>query len=95
MQLVDGLLNTLKITAGALVIGVIIGVIIAAIRTSFDKNKESTPRIIYKYKDVDKIKNTYINLYEQMLLDAVSEALDYEADYLILEINESTLNKHG
>ena len=31
---------------------------------------------------------------EQMLLDAVSEALDYEADYLILEINESTLNKH-
>ena len=40
MQLVNGLLNTLKITAGALVIGVIIGIIIAAIRTSFDKNKE-------------------------------------------------------
>ena len=41
MKIVEGFLNTLKITAGALVIGVIIGVIIAAIRTSFDKNKES------------------------------------------------------
>ena len=41
MQLVNGLLNTLKITAGALLIGVVIGIIIAAIRTSFDKNKES------------------------------------------------------
>lgn len=41
MQLVNGLLNTLKITAGALVIGVVIGIIIAAIRTSFDKNRES------------------------------------------------------
>ncbi|MBQ7740385.1 MAG: amino acid ABC transporter permease [Eubacterium sp.] len=37
----EGFLNTLKITGGALVVGVIIGVIIAAIRTSFDKNKES------------------------------------------------------
>ena len=36
-----GFLNTLKITGGALVVGVIIGVIIAAIRTSFDKNKET------------------------------------------------------
>jgi ABC-type amino acid transport system permease subunit len=41
IQLVDGLLNTLRITAGALIIGVLIGVVIAAIRTSFDKNKES------------------------------------------------------
>lgn len=31
---------------------------------------------------------------EENLLNAVAEALDYEADYLILEINESTLSKN-
>ena len=36
-----GLLNTLKITAGSLIVGIIIGVFIAAVRSSFDKNKES------------------------------------------------------
>lgn len=41
MKIVDGFLNTLKITAGALVFGVIIGVIVAAVRASFDKNKEA------------------------------------------------------
>ena len=41
MQYINGFLNTLKITGGALLVGVVIGVIIAAIRTSFDKNKES------------------------------------------------------
>ena len=41
MRIVEGFLNTLKITAGALFVGVIIGVIIAAVRTSYDKNKES------------------------------------------------------
>lgn len=41
MKFVEGFLNTLKITAGALLVGVIIGVIIAAVRTSYDKNKES------------------------------------------------------
>lgn len=40
-QLFRGILNTLKITAGALVIGVLIGVVVAAIRSSYDKNKES------------------------------------------------------
>ena len=40
-QLVDGFFNTLKITAGALLVGIVIGIVIAAIRTSFDKNKES------------------------------------------------------
>ena len=40
-QIVDGFVNTLKITAGALLLGIVIGVIIAAVRTSFDKNKES------------------------------------------------------
>lgn len=40
-QMIDGLFNTLKITAGALVIGVIIGIVIAAIRSSYDKNKDS------------------------------------------------------
>lgn len=39
--LVEGLFNTLKITAGALLIGVVIGIVIAAIRSTYDKNKES------------------------------------------------------
>lgn len=41
LQMIKGLLNTFKITAGALAVGVIIGVIVAAVRTSYDKNKES------------------------------------------------------
>ena len=41
MKIVDGFLNTLKITGGALLLGVIIGIVIAAIRTSYDKNKEA------------------------------------------------------
>ncbi|MGN0173749.1 MAG: amino acid ABC transporter permease [Acutalibacteraceae bacterium] len=40
-QLISGFTNTLKITAGALVVGIVIGIIIAGIRTSYDKNKES------------------------------------------------------
>jgi len=40
MQMVRGLLNTLKITAGSLCIGIVIGVIVAAVRSSYDKNKE-------------------------------------------------------
>ena len=37
----NGLKNTFIITIGALLIGIIIGIIIAAVRTSFDKNKEA------------------------------------------------------
>jgi len=39
--LLDGLKNTFTITFYALLIGVAVGVIIAAIRTSFDKNQEA------------------------------------------------------
>ncbi len=39
--MLDGLKNTFIITFGALGIGVLIGIVVAAIRTSFDKNKES------------------------------------------------------
>ncbi len=39
--MVNGFLNTLKITAGALVLGIVIGILVAAVRSSFDKNKES------------------------------------------------------
>lgn len=39
--LIDGLKNTFIITFGALAIGIVIGIVIAAIRTSFDKNRES------------------------------------------------------
>ena len=41
MQFINGFLNTLKITGGALVVGVIIGILIAAVRTSYDKNREA------------------------------------------------------
>lgn len=37
----QGLENTFVITLGALAIGVVIGILVAAIRTSFDKNKET------------------------------------------------------
>lgn len=39
--ILDGLKNTFVITIGALAIGIVIGIVVAAIRTSFDKNKES------------------------------------------------------
>lgn len=39
--MINGFLNTLKITAGALVLGIIIGILVAAVRSSFDKNRES------------------------------------------------------
>jgi ABC-type amino acid transport system permease subunit len=41
MQYITGFVNTLKITGGALLVGIVIGILIAAIRTSFDKNKEA------------------------------------------------------
>ncbi|MGN0448295.1 MAG: amino acid ABC transporter permease [Acutalibacteraceae bacterium] len=40
-HMIKGFLNTLKITGGALVLGIVIGIVIAAIRSSYDKNKES------------------------------------------------------
>lgn len=36
----EGLLNTLLITVGALVLGIVIGILVAAVRSSFDKNRE-------------------------------------------------------
>jgi len=39
--LLDGLFGTLKITAVALLIGVAIGIFVAAVRSSYDKNRES------------------------------------------------------
>lgn len=40
-QMISGLRNTLIITACALVVGILLGIIVASIRSSFDKNKES------------------------------------------------------
>lgn len=40
-HIIKGFGNTLKITAGALVLGIVIGIIVAAIRSSFDKNREA------------------------------------------------------
>ncbi len=39
--MITGLLNTLKITAGALLLGIVIGIFVAAVRSSYDKNNES------------------------------------------------------
>lgn len=41
LGLIDGFFNTFKITGGALLVGVVIGIIIAAIRSSYDKNRET------------------------------------------------------
>lgn len=38
--LLEGLGNTLIITAGALILGIIIGILVAAVRSSYDKNRE-------------------------------------------------------
>ncbi len=38
--IVEGLVNTLIITLGALVFGIVIGLLVAAVRSSFDKNRE-------------------------------------------------------
>lgn len=40
-QMLTGLGNTITITLGALVVGVVIGIVVAAIRSSYDKNEES------------------------------------------------------
>lgn len=39
--ILDGLKNTFTITFGALAIGVVLGILVAAVRTSFDKNREA------------------------------------------------------
>ena len=39
--IVQGLLATLEITAVALLIGIVIGIVVAAIRSSYDKNRET------------------------------------------------------
>ena len=39
--IIDGLKNTFIITLGSLALGVFIGVIVAAVRTSFDKNRDA------------------------------------------------------
>lgn len=43
-QMLTGLKNTLLITAGALLVGVLIGILVAAVRASYDKNKENLKR---------------------------------------------------
>lgn len=40
-QMISGLRNTLIITACALVVGILLGIIVASIRSSFDKNRDS------------------------------------------------------
>ena len=44
MMLVRGLIATLEITAVALIIGVAIGIVVAAVRSTYDKNKDEMKR---------------------------------------------------
>lgn len=39
-QMITGFQNTLKITFGALIIGIVIGIIVAAVRSTYDKNAD-------------------------------------------------------
>ncbi len=39
-QMLTGLGNTLKITAGALLVGIAIGIIVAAVRSTYDKKMQ-------------------------------------------------------
>lgn len=59
----EGLLNTLKITAGALVIGVVIGILVASIRSSYDKNTESLKKRNFFGYIVMTVLNTICKLY--------------------------------
>ena len=43
-QMLTGLSNTIKITLGALLIGIIIGFLVAAVRSTYDKNKDKMRR---------------------------------------------------
>ena len=43
-QMITGFVNTLKITFGALIIGIAIGIIVAAVRSTYDKNRDKMRR---------------------------------------------------
>ena len=67
MQVLGGLGNTLIITFGALVIGVVIGVIVAAIRSSYDQNCASLKRKggigYYVFKIINGICKVYLTFF--------------------------------
>lgn len=46
--LLDGLVNTLKITLVACIIGIVLGILIAIVRSTWDKNKESMAKEVGK-----------------------------------------------
>ena len=51
--LVDGLKNTLIITFFSLIIGVVIGILVASVRSTFDKNRE-VYRVFYHLRFLKK-----------------------------------------
>lgn len=62
-QMITGLLNTLKITAGALVVGVLIGIIIAAIRSTYDKSGDALKKKGSPAYLILKILNAFCKVY--------------------------------
>ncbi|MBO5968459.1 MAG: amino acid ABC transporter permease [Clostridia bacterium] len=64
--LVDGLKNTLIITFFALIIGVVIGIIVASIRSTFDKNREVYKRqggfTYYAQWTINALANVYLTV---------------------------------
>lgn len=56
----------------------------------YNKNLSDVPRIVYKYKDVDKIKKTYLELYKKMLSEATFIGEKQNIQDMIDDINDLT-----
>ena len=54
----------------------------------YNKNIPGIPRVIYKYKDVEKIKKMYLNMYNNMLKDVTFIGEKQNIQDIIKEINE-------
>ena len=63
LSLVKGLLNTLEITFLALIIGVVIGILVAIVRSTYDKNKETMKKSGGAKYIILKICNAVCSLY--------------------------------
>lgn len=57
---------------------------------SYNRNIPDIPYVVYRYKDVDKIKKTYIDIYQQMLLEATFAGEKQNIKEIIEDITELT-----
>lgn len=56
----------------------------------YDKKIPEIPYVIYKYKDIDTIKNTYLDMYSIMLNDSTFHKEKENIQYIIDDIKEMT-----